>query len=108
MRKLLSAVMLLAAVSLTGCSSNGGTPPTCTELCPDVVAAGCSAGPANEAACESGCMVIEQSCQAQYDDYAACGGASPTITCNASNFPIVTGCEAKSDALLACLATSGN
>jgi hypothetical protein len=83
-------------------STGTGSPGTCADTCPAVVAAGCSHGPPSVAACEMGCEVVAMSCAAAFTALIACGGASPTFVCDPAGNPYPKGCEAENTALVAC------
>ena len=77
----------------------------CADLCPDVVAAACPAGPPNVTECVNGCETILASpCAGDYELVYACAGQSPTYACSDSGQVSIVGCEAELTALYACLA----
>jgi len=89
-----------------GTGSNGGGLPSCAEVCPPVVAANCSNGPASQADCVSGCETIRGGkCRPQYEALYHCGGANPSYSCNANGGIAVAGCDSEAAALDACIPT---
>jgi hypothetical protein len=93
-----------------GGAGTGGTPAggnsavSCSELCPDVVAAACSAGPPDVAACEDGCeTILAGPCAADYEAVYVCAGDAPTYACSASGQVSIVGCETELETLYACL-----
>lgn len=104
-RRLLAVCALVVVAACSSSSSSSGADAQCQQVCPDVVAAHCSLGPANEAECESGCGTIRSSsCAAKWDALFSCGGAKPQLSCDPNGQPTVTGCDAQAKALYACLA----
>lgn len=88
----------------TGGSTGGtGGSTTCADVCPAVVAAGCTAGPPDVAGCETGCASVMQTCGAEFGALLACGGANPTFVCDADGNPYPDGCEGENAALVGCL-----
>lgn len=78
----------------------------CETICPLVVAAGCAGGPPDQAACVSGCQVIQGgACGILYNETLACAGGMPTFTCDPMTRPTIAGCEAQFDALYQCTGT---
>lgn len=77
----------------------------CSDLCPDVVAAGCNAGPPSVAECVNGCeTILAGPCAGDYESVYACAGESPTYACSASGQVTIVGCEPELETLYACLA----
>lgn len=87
----------------TASSTGTGSAPTCAEVCPAVVAAGCKQGPPSVDSCETGCEVVSMSCAAAFTALLACGTASPTFICDEAGNPYPKGCEAEGAALFACV-----
>lgn len=78
----------------------------CETICPFVVAAGCAGGPPDQAACVTGCAVVQGgACGILYNETLACAGSMPTFTCDAMTRPTIAGCEAQFDALYQCTGT---
>lgn len=78
----------------------------CETICPFVVAAACAGGPPDQAACVSGCQVIQGgACGILYNETLACAGGMPTFTCDPMTRPTIAGCEAQFDALYQCTGT---
>ncbi len=77
--------------------------PSCDVLCPFVLAAGCSAGPKDQADCLAGCeFSAAGDCQIAYHQSLACAGSQPTFSCDAMGRPIVAGCEPQFDTFYMC------
>jgi hypothetical protein len=101
-----AALLVLAACSSSGSGGSGGQ--NCADICPGVLSAHCSQGPANESDCESGCATLRASaCASQYNALLSCGGSQPHFTCDASGNVTVAGCEQQGQTLYACLSGSG-
>lgn len=78
---------------------------SCEDLCPDVVAADCPAGPPSVAECENGCeTLLAGPCASDYELVYLCAGDDPTYACSASGQVSIVGCETELEALYACLA----
>ncbi len=91
-----------------GTTTGGDNLPSCEAICPPVVAAHCSHGPATNADCVSGCQaILAGTCNAQYHTLYQCAGATPVYTCDASGLVTVVGCETSQAALSSCLAGGG-
>ncbi len=92
-----------AGSTATGGSGGGG--PTCAAVCPSVVAAGCSKGPADQGDCVSGCEAVRSGpCAVEYAALLDCGGAQPQFACDANGSVTVVGCDGANATLNTCLA----
>jgi hypothetical protein len=88
-----------------GAPLGGGSSVSCADLCPDVVAADCPAGPPSVAECENGCeTILAGPCASDYDLVYVCAGDAPTYACSASGQASIVGCEMELETLYACLA----
>jgi hypothetical protein len=77
---------------------------SCEDVCVPVVAAKCSGGPPDQAACVQGCKQNQMgACKIPFNQMLACVGPTPTFTCDAKNRPTATGCEMQFDKLYACI-----
>ena len=76
----------------------------CDEVCPFTVMPMCANGPPDEPTCVAGCQdVMAGPCNLEFSAARACAGFTPTFTCDTTDRPTITGCEAQFDALYACL-----
>ncbi|MBI5488089.1 MAG: hypothetical protein HY905_12215 [Deltaproteobacteria bacterium] len=95
-------------VSITGCGTEFDALmqcsyiAPCTAMCPTVVAAGCSAGPPDEATCINGCVEFAgNGCVSELTALVDCAGTAFSVTC-ISDAPVVTGCESENLAFAVC------
>lgn len=111
---LLAAIVFLVGLACAGCSDddNGGGNNNnnnnaqtleCADLCPGVLAAGCTNGPSDQADCESGCDEVEARCSSELDAVLDCVDDSPTFSCDANGFVYPDGCQTEQDAIYACM-----
>lgn len=92
-----------SGTTTTSTTSTGtGPAPTCTEVCPAVVAAGCKQGPPTVDSCKTGCASVSMSCAAEFNALLACGGATPDFICDPAGNPYPKGCETENAALVSC------
>ncbi|MCA9716022.1 MAG: hypothetical protein KC468_15190 [Myxococcales bacterium] len=77
---------------------------SCEEICPLIVASGCSGGAPDMDSCLSGCVDSMAACSLEHNQMLACVGPAPTITCDAMDRPSVAGCEESFQTLYDCLA----
>lgn len=75
----------------------------CYEVCPAVVAAGCSNGPVDGPDCLDGCNVAATDCATEFNAVAECSGTDATFTCDLADSPVPQYCETENDALQICL-----
>lgn len=76
---------------------------SCDEVCPSVVAPGCSGGPPDLDACLTGCQANEAKCPLEYHQMLACIGGAPDFSCDATQLPTVEGCEMQFATLYECI-----
>lgn len=76
----------------------------CGEVCAEIVAAKCPAGPGDGAACASDCdSWVAGVCGVEFSSAVTCGGEPPTFACDAGDRPTISGCEAQFEAFYGCL-----
>lgn len=93
-----------------GASGSGGGSGSgavnCDSICPGVIRAKCSGGPASQADCVSGCQsILAGKCAAKYEALYQCGGTSPKYACDSMTRVSVSGCEGAANDLYTCLST---
>ena len=100
-----------SGASGSGAGATGGSGDglaSCSESCPDVVAAGCPGGPPTEADCVNGCEMIKSGpCADQYAALSDCAGPDPQFACSERGAVVVTGCEDLNADLSTCLGGGG-
>ncbi|MFO0551876.1 MAG: hypothetical protein U0271_26045 [Polyangiaceae bacterium] len=85
--------------------AGGASAVPCADVCPDVVAAACSAGPPTVAECVNGCeTILAGPCADLYDALYVCAGSNPSYQCTPSGQVQVAGCADENTALYNCLA----
>lgn len=102
-------VGILASIFIAACSGNDGdgvTVDRCESGCEATVAAGCTGGPASQAACVADCRELQQSgpCTAAFSNFQACADGK-AVTCSPTGLPIVVGCESQQAAFVGCVNT---
>ena len=112
MTRVLASGLFLSCLAFVACGSDssgsGSSAPTCESVCPGVLAAQCTGGPADQNDCVSGCEFIRSgSCSAKFQALYACAGASPKYSCDANGSVVVVGCESKSHEMYSCASGGG-
>ena len=103
------SIIFLSIFTLFGAScgddddDNGGGGLTCSDVCPEVVAAGCTNGPSSISDCESGCAEVRNLCTSKWNTVIACSGDDAAYSCDANDMVYPEGCQTQQDKLNACI-----
>jgi hypothetical protein len=90
---------------MTGAGGDAATTTAdkCHDGCIETLAAKCSAGPTDQASCESTCHSLETGkCGSEYATFQSCAEGKP-LTCSAQGLPAVATCSDEQTAFVACL-----